>query len=363
MTLVASFCFGGLQVLLADGLLTDLKGRDRSGIQLPAFGPVEAIKAKRSGIAGLTQKLCLVGNNMVVGFAAQRMKAAETVVTELNRKSKSGPFTAETLTSFLAFREPLLSQAALIGFVATNGIAKGFHIHSENFHSQELGAVTAAGTGTSLLKSLTEKAQVEQDAARSLSADYKAACKGLIINGLLLSQEFHDASTISSYCGGTYEIAYFSQGRFVKPDVTDIIWKVDIRKGKIFHPLPKLIIKNHYIGEDLYVNAARWGEISDPIAEDTWNFDLHRIPAIANRFPNSLYASGMEIGKSIGFSSTLTVNIFVCQADGGIEFIPHLEIFSSRMKISFLGNKYFVEWGENMEDWVQYVINKNSAAH
>jgi hypothetical protein len=143
-------------MLLADLLLS---GPERPGSQtvipttedLSSIFPSGSTKVPR----GVRQKIAVVTDKLVVGWAGE-MRIARDVVAELIRRSQSAPFTRQSLGQYFnGLGDAVWKKFGIVGFIEDDvGMTSFCCDHTHEFSTPLLGKVALLGSGAKSVKEM-----------------------------------------------------------------------------------------------------------------------------------------------------------------------------------------------------------------
>lgn len=359
MTLVATFCFDGAAIIIGDMLVTYNEGADRKSVEIPTVGPVSKIIRKRKGVDGLAQKVCIVADNVVIGYAGSVLPARALIIA-LRRLASQETITLKMLENFFQLRIPLLKQVAIVGLISTE-IGEGkysieqFNIGGQVAQTKSLGQIACAGFGVPLLQAACAADLVDPNGFPKLSRPSAAICKVLSICGHLVDEENAGATSIVDHStGGFYEIAYFDGSRFKKLDITFMVWRMTVQNGILVFTDPQIVLKSAYIGDIHYVNCARLTEFSEDAPVER-KFDLHGIFPPWDISTNSVSPTGQEIG----FQSRLTQHqISVYQKNKRVSYLSIVETAPSSANLLVNDEEFRFEYKDEFISSLKRIFAK-----
>jgi hypothetical protein len=263
MTLIAAFAPQGYPVVFGDLLLTGPRSRSDRPVAVPAnseahnfFGDAEW------GIAGLQQKVNLVGKKCAIAWAGSWL-GARIAISGLQAIAESEPLTPSRILQYLQIVPDLAAhEASFVGMVSTEQGIHQFRFRAGTLDSEALGQVFFAGSGS---------AAVEEFSKISFNTDTKVTgtptvadlgiAKALNLGGLLLQSEFRggdSAATLRQMFGGGYEIAYFDGEEMRKyGDVTFVFWEALLTPTEVHVSFPQFLLKQVYIDGNLLIRSAQ----------------------------------------------------------------------------------------------------------
>jgi hypothetical protein len=256
MTAVARLTVSGHPLLFADLLITGKAPQRR--VILPT---VEVKNGPRviQGPKSLCQKIALVGDNIVVGWAGEHKEAA-SVIGELKFRCENEQFNLFQVKEYLQRQRK--SKIQLAGFVLDNEKNKltSFHFGCPTFQSPVFGEIALLGSGAALLREYFQKDTsapfCPQDQA---NLAIQAVGYGMAASGNFFSMEQFACENLDNGFGGGYEIATLSTDKFVKlSDVLYAFWLATLdpeRKLLTLKAFPFLLFRYEYYNELLIIRG------------------------------------------------------------------------------------------------------------
>ncbi|WP_085700200.1 hypothetical protein [Pseudomonas sp. B26(2017)] len=291
MTLGISYALNQRLVVMGDLLIS---GDEREhDVSIPTVGNVTEVFPKGSGfsITGLTQKVIVISEDMVITWAGHEV-AATMAIRWLRELAGTG-LTPENVAVFLKQLPQNLGKLdlQLTGFFVyeNQGYLVDFKEHaveSTNFTDLRL-----IGNGADVFEEMLGKYRWVSGASRGVEADrgeYLSITMALA--GMLLELELKNQPiSLLRYFGGGYEVVFGEAGAFRKlDDVTHVYWKMQVNEDGVGITNPFYIQKQFYRGNDLVImpirislgDAARNGIVDDEVyvvrepGSNQRNFDL-----------------------------------------------------------------------------------------
>jgi hypothetical protein len=260
MTAVACLEFKGYPLLFGD-LLVSSRTAPNTTVSLPSldvkYGPQVVV-----GPTGLCQKITILADNMIVGWAANRISEAADVIKGLKLHCEYEGFNLDALGQFLrGQRRELWDGLELAGFILEN--EKHVVFRSANCRTVDtpaFGEVALLGTGRDLLEQHLHKDFSEpvcHEDPENLAI--QAVAYGMSTMGNFITMEQFACESLDNFFGGGYEIATRSFDKFVKlSDVLYAFWRATLapdRKSVRLRVCPFLLFRYEYYGDLLAIRA------------------------------------------------------------------------------------------------------------
>lgn len=176
---------------------------------------------------GLRQKIAIVSDDLVVGWAGTVAVAAD-VIGELVHLNAASPFTMETLDRhFDGLPASVWAKIGLVGhMVDPDGRIAYFGRGSHEVDSKLYGRIGLLGSGEAdIHRFMSVFTSPPGEVDPELNRLEQAAVLALILAGGLLSIELKDDRSLKNYYGGGYEIVIREAGKFRKFDeISYIFW-------------------------------------------------------------------------------------------------------------------------------------------
>jgi len=359
MTVVAAFTVNGVPVMLGD-LLISGPSTGRASIHIPTVG--DAIPSLpedgQLAIAQLRQKLCIIGDNIALGWSGSLL-AATMVVEGLIKENRRSEMTLEEVKRYLDNLDKWTRQQdlSLVGYVSEPAGIAPFGYNCSEFQSDIFGNVMVSGTGESDLSSLLQQFSTSAPQFRGEDANplAVAACTALTVTGFLLQSELADDSALDRFYGGGYEVVTFVNGRFGKiNDITYLVWILSTDGQTASLALPSVVIKYSYERDLLIMRVARFNRPSEedeptvalsnelyvvtPIYRYPKQTELTRVkqPRLSSRFLCN-YVVVLPRHKKLDVTNVVCRVDLSTQSPGPIEFIEEED------KVALAVSKSFIE--------------------
>ncbi|WP_428507385.1 hypothetical protein [Roseateles sp.] len=287
MTVIATFGFPDHPMAFGDMLVSGPERTDRK-IGIPSIGDVTNFFPEGSGwsITGLAQKLVIVSDECVVGWAGSQL-GARMAIHDLRSLASSERLTPASIRHFLDNMNVDTRNlgTSLLGLLRTDAGFERFAFDPSCEATMLDGTpVTLAGSGANTIAkflSTSRRTRLRQDDSAVHPAE-KAYELGLQIAGVhLRMEEAHDAQLLQ-YFGGLYEVAVFNGERFTKDlGVTYVLWEGKDPDANGFSR-PSHIITTNYFDDVLVFRSQKlvWKEGTTFVAGD---LQVHSISPIYGR--------------------------------------------------------------------------------
>ncbi len=234
MTLIARLAINDFPMLVGDLLLSgpsvpDTQDDVPTTENLTAIFPAGSTYVPR----GLRQKIAVVADNLVVGWAG-RLITAQEVIAELRRKSASQPFTYVTLMKHFDSLSPSVWNGfGLVGFIDdTKDRVVQWGRSYWQVNTKLFRKVGLLGTGLDdVEKMLLSVPKLPEGLEHPLNGPEQALGFALHLTGSLLQLEIATGKSLSEFYGGGYEVAIYIKDRYQKVDsITYMFWRTS-REG------------------------------------------------------------------------------------------------------------------------------------
>ncbi len=271
MTLVVRMSVHEHPLLIGDILISspEIPGR---ALNVPTIGNITSVFPEGSGFAptDLTQKIAILGDKFVIGWAGSRLHA-KAVISELLEENRKEPLSRYDLMSY--FENMDASTASEVDFTGWLWDAEGFSYFGfgcQEFPSSALGEVGLLGSGSGEMKRyLSSQLTSIPLATMPINPLAQAYGLGLTISGVMLSDELASRHSLLNFYGGGYEIVSLLEGKFQKlSDVTYLFWHC-IKIGENLGVNLYQVSKYHYENDILLIRTATPSDHSIGIAQST----------------------------------------------------------------------------------------------
>jgi hypothetical protein len=263
MTLGISYAFNKRLVVMGDLLVS---GDERENdVSIPSVGNVTSVFPKGSGfsIVGLTQKVIVICQDMVIAWAGHEV-AATMAIRELRELAISG-LTPEKLALFF---EQLPDDVKGLDLQLT-----GFYVYEERGYlidfnevkvdSEKFSDLRLIGSGAEVFEKMLGNYQWVNGNSRGLDVERgEFLSTSMMFAGMLLELELRNMPTsLHCYFGGGYEVVLGEAGAFRKlDDVTHVYWKIQVSEEGVGITKPFHIQKQFYRGTDLMIMPIRFSQ-------------------------------------------------------------------------------------------------------
>jgi hypothetical protein len=274
MTLVARFAIQGCPMLMGD-LLLSIDDVSATPAPIPTIDDLSKIFPVGSPTvpAGLAQKLAVISDTFVLGWAGTQPTARD-VIAELKERNGRDPFTRDSLMEFLdAYNDSVWNEIGLVGFIEDSaGMTQFACDRTVVFQSPAFGTVALLGSGTTAVRDMLENdiqsLPTVLDGAANVTAMSVGA--GLFLSGALLNFEMATIDNLNDMYGAGYEIATVLNQRFAKvDDITYLFWRADVHGQRILvSRLPLSVCRYSYHDDILVIRSAKFDDRGDARAFD-----------------------------------------------------------------------------------------------
>jgi hypothetical protein len=238
MTVVARFGINGLPIVIGD-LLLSIEDPSASLVSVPTTESLLPVFPPGSTCVpcGLRQKVAVVADNLVVGWAGT-MSTAGDVIAELVERSKSAPFTNESLrTHFDGLSKTIWDEIGLVGVIDDPDKTNSFCCDKRSeFTSPLLGKYALLGSGAPGVKEMLEKMTRMPEGLEG-PVDAVGQSFGFVweLVASLLGMEVLTLRNLNDFYGAGYEIATRQDKRYAKvDDMIYLFWRAFVTaKGQI----------------------------------------------------------------------------------------------------------------------------------
>lgn len=265
MTAVARLEVSGWPLIFADLLISGpvVQG---SSMPLPSVDVIYHSDVDQAA-KGMRQKIAIVADNIVVGWAGKHSTASD-VIGELKQRCECEEFSSKQVEEYVR-RQPrsVWEEIGLVGFVVDGPSNRRttFGCACRNFRSQILGEIGLLGTGSSLMEEYFQQVQsIPACTQDPENLAVRAVAYGMAAIANFLTMEQFTCENLNNLFGGGYEIATQSYDKFVK--LTDVIyafWRGSLEHGQTSVTLkafPFLLMRYEYFGDLLVIRALALNE-------------------------------------------------------------------------------------------------------
>lgn len=224
---------------------------------LPVIGPITKVFPKGSGftVVGLRQKICVVSDQCVIGWA-DNMLGARMALIQLRELAALEKLDPDVIAWFLRNLNPdtVNLGTSLLGYVVgSNGpefFSSGKHPEAMSIGDAQ---VVVEGTSTDFMGSFLQSSKrTARIATGNWSHEDIAREYGLQLATHHLASESVGDSQFLRYFGGAYEVATYGAGRFSKcEDAAFIFWKGAGPEPTYPPAHPLMVLTMSYRKEDL----------------------------------------------------------------------------------------------------------------
>ena len=291
MTVVAMLKYGGVPFFLGDILITST-AKPKIQISIPVSSQISEHLSRFQvrSICGLTQKISILSDRLIVAVAGDENQAKDFVET-LSFLALLPDLDEVTFSQYTEAIEPnrtnnLQAFGAIIipdGEEGDGLWIKYFCINLEKINSGVFKDSYIAGSGKDGLIEILENMPANEVNSKTSNNAYIAAAQlGLIIATQLFGIEFTAGNNLLESWGGGFELAVFRNGRFEKfSDVVYLFFRViKTGKGKYSLQLVRKIVKLNYFEEILLIRTI---EITNKSGEQSLDDRVHIIFPIHKR--------------------------------------------------------------------------------
>jgi hypothetical protein len=264
MTLVVRLAISDYPLLLGDVLVS---GPETAGSSLvvPTVGAMTNVFPEGSGYVptDLRQKLAVLGDNLVLGWAGSRI-AAKVVTRELLDLNSRRSLTLDSLMRYFDELDSSIWEqgTGFLGFVKDGSGVAQFGRCCYEVPTSLFGRVGLLGSGVPYVEAYLHGNPQIPDLPRALNDLQRSVGVALIASGSFLCHEIATHHTLLHYFGGGYEIASLVEGTFAKiDDVTYLFWYGQIDESGCRFNIHQ-VCKYSYQGDLLLIRAATFSEPS-----------------------------------------------------------------------------------------------------
>jgi hypothetical protein len=270
MTLAAALTVNSYPVLIGDLLLSGPELSDGT-IHIPTIGNINAVFPEGSGysITGLSQKVCVVNDNLVVGWSGA-LVAAKLVIAQLIKEGAKRIFAFNDLKSF--FERDLdpwcKNNLSMVGFSHDGKGIFSFGFSSPVIPTTNFGEVRPIGSGTDRFIPMLESFQTPFECP-DVNPLEKAVGTVLAASTYMIGEEISMHSGLLHFYGGGFEMASWVGKRFQKiDDITYMFWHViDEKNSALRLSMPKILLKFSYHKDMLLIRRVEHkGSRGNPLA-------------------------------------------------------------------------------------------------
>ena len=257
MTLIARFTVNGWPVLIGDLLLSG-KPLPTTKIALPTLRDIEDVFSASDETVprNLKQKISIIGENVVIGWAGISQTAADVIGT-LVRKSTREQFTTDSLYShFSSLPQTVWNEIGMTGFILEGKMLNAFGRGNSfsNYDTTVFRNVGLLGSGSGdLLKTFVDT-RVEQRSEGPFNKSQIAVLMGLTKACNALGWELANYESLKQFYGGGYEVGSLLDGKFQKIDnIMYFVWEATIDEHNNVEAHPSHASHYKYHNENLII--------------------------------------------------------------------------------------------------------------
>lgn len=258
MTLVANISPDTWPLLIGDLLLSRAYPDEKFIVPTNIARP-SPLNLKKD-VAGLRQKLAVVSENIIVGWAG-RATTAQSVIGELVDRCTTEQFNIQLLNEYLSReRVSTWEEIGIVGLIREPSSHKlmRFGASYDSTPNTALGDVDSIGTGSPDFQRFVRTVGISpQTVVGETNIAHSSMMKGLAIAGTLLLIEIGSGENLKEFYGGGYEVATYAEDRFQKmDDVTFCFWRTQYDgKGVTIPWGPETIFHYSYQNDLLIIRA------------------------------------------------------------------------------------------------------------
>ncbi|NEX92560.1 hypothetical protein [Caulobacter sp. 17J65-9] len=287
MTLVAALRRDNAPIVVAD-LVVSHQGVPKPDVGVPTGATAESVPVSSDGtvLAGLAQKLMLVGDHLAVAFAGSGGVATEIALALKERFGNANVSLSALNEFFSTLDAAYLARVSVVGahYDAENNVIGTFGLGALRADTSSVQTIHIAGSGEHDLKSLLGRME-QMVAAGEVSRGGMAISTGLCICGALLGEEVSNGEGLKKFYGGAYEIAFFDGRRFQKlSNILNVFVPVEIAIPGEFALADRILaVKQDYSEGELYLRALELGQAQGAIK--VLREDWHAVRALDDSGP------------------------------------------------------------------------------
>jgi len=276
MTLVVALMINNLPAILGDVLISGYELEQP--LSIPTIGDIYKIFPEGTGwsITDLQQKVNIIDNNLIIGWAGSPL-AARVIVSELKNRHSSQSFTKESLERFFIEINNDINRwigKQEVGFIGYIKDSEGFHSFSHSFNGvliHELnipryGNIKICGSGTYDMEQLLKQVSRRYSNSNLTNFD-NVVIELLTLCGWFFADEMSTSRSLLQYYGGAYEVATYieEEKSFQKiDDITYLTWIVQDINIKPKISLISKIFKVSYVDNILLVYTIDFNFLQEP---------------------------------------------------------------------------------------------------
>lgn len=228
MTLLASFEALGSPVMIGDLLITaNCAPVSNIATPLVRIDNSKVFADKVFSITGISQKLVLIHPKLCFGWAGSAI-AAKALIDHLRRyvQGKEHLDDAEFMAHFYDYPS---GDCIGLEFIihCSSGAGNRYLSNVPRWPLGEIAEIRVCGTGTPHFVTWVETAFASAP-PMPVDANYnKLAASALMYIGLASAQQAKSGEGLADRWGGGFEMIYFSNGDFIKPNILWLYWTIE----------------------------------------------------------------------------------------------------------------------------------------
>lgn len=323
MTAILGMTPGNYPVQMGD-LLISSPHPSKKVVSIPTLGDVPPSPEWWPSIVEMRQKVCVIGQNLALSWAGSYL-AARQIVDGMKEMADNGQVSLQAVLDHLENLDEWTSNqnVSILGHVA--GPEGGtFSKACSVGHSPILGDVRIGGSGTDDLIELVKqfKSPISEEMRAANPLECAVAC-GLMLTGVLTTEELISKRSLERYYGGGFEVCSLVRGRFSKVgDITYLWWILEARGGGQFGlTKPRCIHKYDYVEDFLVVRSIDFGSNEESVGDRTYVVS-----------PIDKRATAEDSGKftdKMGLQSKFMVNMVSYRNSKGDDHILNRVLYSA----------------------------------
>jgi hypothetical protein len=363
VTLIAALIPDGHPVLLGDLLISADLPKDGA---LPVSGPVflpsvgltvpPDLGASRQ-IVATRQKLCLITDNLAVGWSGPYL-VAQRIVRAMLDHFPSGPLTMADIDEFFTtwdYDDLYRSGLSLVGSCFNNETMSNFSHNATEVDLPLFGVSYVGGEGSRPFIDLCQSlGPHEADAPASDNTLSRALAKTLLVHGTLLGEEILWRKSLDvHFFGGFYEtVLRFEPGLRKIGDVAHVYWQLNVDRPNNFRLRLLLFIKLDYVEDVLIIRRIQV------------RYDKHQPP---NRDDNTLIVSPLYRDVSIhevegkwllDMNATHYCHLVLVLIDDRLKFLVIPEVASKTRNVVVTEGRDGTQLIEATDDFINRVVEQ-----
>jgi hypothetical protein len=262
VTLIASFNYDSVPVLIGDVLVSARDDPSERSVELPSIGDSRQRVDRQAISLWLNQKVHLVNPHLAAAFSGD-IEAGRCAIHTLRRVAGRDRLSRDALSAALSAirtdsrceRASLVGLASVFDDVVTFGIrAAGPREPIPRYNN----VFVAGGGSDDFLSDIRDAAQ-RPDIWIDGPADFRALSRANALLSRYIAREIHAGAQdpLRLVYGGGWEIAYVASDKTIQKvgDTTVFFWSAAVDGGSVALGALNLILKRHYIRTRLVL---RW---------------------------------------------------------------------------------------------------------